>query len=354
MSLKEDKSAPALLTVPDGWKEPRFTKEDNPHGMVAESSFATLFPKYREKYLRECWPLVKNKLGEYNVMGELDVIEGSMSVCTSRKTWDPFIIIKARDLIKLLARGVPYEHAIRVLDDDVACDIIKIGSLVRNKERFVKRRQRLLGPNGSTLKAIEILTGCYVLVQGNTVSALGSYRGMKDVRKIVEDTMKNIHPIYNIKTLMIRKELEKDPNLKNESWDRFLPKFKSKNLSKRKKPQKKRQKKKYTPFPPPQPESKVDKELATGEYFLKDNQRRFRKHEEKREKQIAGTEKAKEKRAKMYVAPVEKPSKPSTLQANNTDVDLEELKKKVKLSQKKRPFTIAPNKSAKKMKLKTS
>ena len=50
--------------VDNAWamKLPEFKAEDNPHGLLEESVFATLFPKYREKYLRECWPLLQKKL----------------------------------------------------------------------------------------------------------------------------------------------------------------------------------------------------------------------------------------------------------------------------------------------------
>merc|ERR1711862_920948 len=92
----------------------------------------------------------------------------------------------------------------------------------------------------------------------------------------------------------------KDPNLKNENWDRFLPKFEHKNLSKRKQPLKKREKKTYTPFPPAQPLSKVDKELETGEYFLKEQERRAKKSAEKKKKQAEAETKRQDKREKSF------------------------------------------------------
>ncbi|XP_073416095.1 KRR1 small subunit processome component homolog isoform X1 [Dendrobates tinctorius] len=319
-----------LLTVPDGWKEEPFSKEDNPKGLLEESSFATLFPKYKEAYLKECWPLVQKALNEYFVKADLDLIEGSMTVTTTKKTYDPYIIVRARDLIKLLARSVPFEQAVRILQDDMACDIIKIGTLVQNRERFIKRRQRLLGPKGSTLKALELLTDCYIMVQGNTVSALGPFNGLKEVRKVVLDTMKNIHPIYNIKALMIKRELAKDPELRSKSWDRFLPKFKHKNVSKRKEPKKKRIKKEYTPFPPPQPESKIDKEIESGEYFLRKSELRKKQLQDVKIKQAEAVSKRQEERNKAFIPPEEKPFKERKEVATSTKIDVNAIKEKVK------------------------
>ncbi|XP_068257504.1 KRR1 small subunit processome component homolog isoform X4 [Nyctibius grandis] len=280
-----------LLTVPDGWKEPPFTREDNPKGLLEESSFATLFPKYREAYLKECWPLVQKALSE---------------------------------------------HAVRILQDDIACDIIKIGSLVRKRDTFIKRRGRLLGPKGSTLKALELLTNCYIMVQGNTVSALGPFSGLKEVRKVVLDTMKNIHPIYNIKTLMIKRELSKDPELRSQSWERFLPKFKRKNLKKRKEPKKKNTKKEYTPFPPPQPESQIDKELASGEYFLKERQKKRKQVQEIKAKQADAVKKRQEERNKAFIPPMEKPVVKAKKASTEKKIDIEAIKEKVKNAKKKK------------------
>ena len=229
------------------------------------------------------WPFVTKALLRRGVACELDLIEGSMTVRTTRKTSDPYVIIKARDLLKLLARSIPFQQAVKILEDDVHCDVIKIGGMVGNKERFVRRRQRILGPDGATLKALELLTTCYVLVQGNTVAAMGSIKGLKNVRKVVEDCMRNIHPVYNIKILMIKRELAKDPTLAGENWERFLPQFTKKTVA-RKKPKVVREKKSYTPFPPAQLPSKVDLQLESGEYFLDERQREQRKRAEKKAK----------------------------------------------------------------------
>ncbi|KAJ7087270.1 ribosomal RNA assembly protein mis3 [Mycena belliarum] len=353
----------------DQWKVDPFAREDYQVGkpFLEESSFATLFPKYREKYLREVWSAVTQALDAHFLACTLDLVSGSMSVRTTRKTFDPYIILKGRDLLKLLARGVPVTQAVKVLEDSVACDIIKIGTLVRNKERFVKRRQRIIGPDGSTLKAIELLTQCYVLVQGNTVSVMGPYKSLKEVRRIVLDCMRNIHPIYRIKELMIRRELAKDPKLATESWDRFLPTFRKRHLKTSEKTAKKNEKmetknearaaaglpaagpsklakKVYTPFPPAQLPRKVDLQLESGEYFLKPHEKEAREAERRKQKQSETTAKRRAERAEAFVAPAEEaaPTVEQKRSRKRTAVDAEmgaegdaERNEKIKKKKKK-------------------
>jgi ribosomal RNA assembly protein len=323
----------------DHWKvESWKAGEDQLPGghLLEESSFATLFPKYRETYLRQVWPVVTRQLDSRGIACELNLVEGSMTVRTTKKTSDPFIILKARDLLKLLSRSIPIAQAVKILEDDWQCDIVKIGGLVANKERFVKRRQRLLGPDGSTLKALELLTGCYVLVQGNTVSIMGnSWKGLKQARRVVLDCMKNIHPVYHLKRLMIQKELEKDPKLKDQDWSRFLPSFpKKKNVPRKKVAVK--EKKPYTPFPPAQQPSKVDLQLESGEYFINNStdprKRKMAAQMEEEKRTARQQEKSKEKRQarlEMEHTPPQKAEGKKKEHASETPVQ-ERIKEKFK------------------------
>ena len=314
----------------DRWKFVELKEGDMSGPLLEESSFATLFPKYREKYIKEVWTLVKKSLHEHGIKAELDLIEGSMTVKTTNKTWDPYIIIKSRDAIKLLARSVPYDVALRVLQEEIYCDIIKIRGITQNKEKFVKRRQRLVGPKGNTLKALELLTNCFIMVQGSTVSVVGHFRQLKTVRRVVEDCMKNIHPIYHIKELMIKKELMKDENLKNENWDRFLPNFKKtvNNVKAKKKAQsqevKPKEKELYPPAPMPR---KEDLLMESGEFFLSKKEKLVKKEKEKKSETQAKIEETLKRKSVKYQEPdvkeeIEKDEK------KEDEVTLEEMKKK--------------------------
>lgn len=136
---------------------------------------------------------------------------------------------------------------------------------------------------------------------------MGPYKGLKEVRRVVTDCMANIHPIYHIKELMIKRELAKDPALASENWERFLPHFKRRTLSKRRKPVivTDKSKKVYTPFPPPREKSKVDLQIESGEYFLGKAAKERRGKEEKEERQRERMGERKRAKEREFVPPKE-------------------------------------------------
>ena len=53
-------------------------------------------------------------------------------------------------------------------------------------------------------QALELLTNCYVMVQGNTVSALGPFNGLKEVCGLLSVTQAQVHFVFMLSILYIQ------------------------------------------------------------------------------------------------------------------------------------------------------
>ena len=124
------------------------------------------------------------------------------------------------------------------------------------------------------------------------------------------------------------KELAKDEKLKNEDWERFLPKFSKKNVPRKKATTKKVEAKKaYTPFPPAPTPRKVDMQLETGEYFATEDERKAQKLLQKK-KQSQETSKEKRQRRELQDQTVPEPKTKKAKVGGAADVDLARLQAK--------------------------
>ncbi|MBE7179942.1 MAG: hypothetical protein INR71_01845, partial [Terriglobus roseus] len=156
--------------------------------------------------------------------------------------------------------------------------------------------------------------------------------GLKEVRRVVEDCMRNVHPVYHVKELMIKRELAKDPQLAGESWDRFLPHFKKRSTAKRRVPHRVTDKstKVYTPFPPPQQKSKVDLQIESGEFFLGRQAKERAEKERKREKMREKMEGKRAERERDFVPPQEEGHAKAKKRRKGDDGEQREKKKRKK------------------------
>nr|UXY86881.1 rev-interacting protein Rip-1-like protein [Cryptomonas paramecium] len=198
---------------------------------ILQSKFTVLFPKYQENCIKESWKTIKKIFFFYKLKLKLNLKFGFIEVSNDLHTRDPFVIIKARDFIKLISRSVPIRQAAKIFDDQIFCDIIKISRSNSNKSNFLKKRKNLIGKKGILVKIIEIITQCYLIIQGNTVSCMGKYLGIKYVRNIVENSTFKIHPILYIKMLIMKQKLYNILKFNNQNWEKYLPSFDTKKLA---------------------------------------------------------------------------------------------------------------------------
>ena len=208
-----------------------FNEEIFKNKFTEVSEFSVIFGKNKINYIKSISKYLKKALEAKKISFEINWDESKMIVKTTDKTRDPYIIIKANELIMLISSGMMAEDCINILEDDVYSEIIYMNVLTLDSNVYENRRYRLM--NEKVLKALGILTKTKIFIGSKVACVVGDHNGIDVVRKIVVKSFKNnVHPAYEIKELMIKNKL-KSEGVEGD-WERFLPKIKKGKEIKRK------------------------------------------------------------------------------------------------------------------------
>ena len=106
---------------------------------------------------------------------EVDAEEGEVIINDDVELEDPVMGLKVLEVIKAVGRGFNPEKAMRLFDDDEYLELVDLSDFVGDRKNQITRiRGRLRGKDGKTRRIIEELTGCDMMIYGNTVGLIGN------------------------------------------------------------------------------------------------------------------------------------------------------------------------------------
>jgi len=128
--------------------------------------------------------LIEKKL---SVKLEIDSEEGLISIFQKEGAEDPLNLWKARDIVRAIGRGFPFEKASKIFSDYYVFEMLYLPDyLGKSAKAWERQRSRIIGKDGSTRKTIEDLTSSDICVYGKTVSIIGDFDGVADAREALE------------------------------------------------------------------------------------------------------------------------------------------------------------------------
>ncbi|MBR4503573.1 MAG: RNA-processing protein [Candidatus Methanomethylophilaceae archaeon] len=116
---------------------------------------------------------------------EISAEDGEVIIHDEVELEDPVMALKIMDVIKAVGRGFNPDKAMRLFDDDEYLEIVDIKDAV-GATQVSRVRGRIIGKGGKTRKLIEELTGCDMVIYGNTVGLIGNSVSLPVAKHAVE------------------------------------------------------------------------------------------------------------------------------------------------------------------------
>ena len=121
----------------------------------------------------------------FGVKIDIDTEEGEVIIHDDVQLEDPVMALKILDVIKAVGRGFNPEKAMRLFEDDEYLEIVDLKEFCGSGQTS-RVRGRLIGRGGKTRQIIEDLTGCDMIIYGNTVGLIGNSVSMPIAKHAVE------------------------------------------------------------------------------------------------------------------------------------------------------------------------
>ncbi len=92
-------------------------------------------------------------------------------------------VLEAENIVKAISRGFTPSQAMQLLEEDRTLSIVQ---LPKERKSLNRIRARIIGKNGHARKNIERLTRSEIVIQGKTVSIIGTYQNASHAAEAIE------------------------------------------------------------------------------------------------------------------------------------------------------------------------
>ncbi|MCL2116348.1 MAG: KH domain-containing protein [Methanobrevibacter sp.] len=118
---------------------------------------------------------------------DIDSEEGTITISPIDEMEDPLGVWKTNFIVKAIGRGFNPEAAIRLNEDDVYLEIIKLTLYVgKSKKALARQKGRIIGKDGKTRELIIDMAEVSMAVYGKTVSFIGQLENVMMAKEAVE------------------------------------------------------------------------------------------------------------------------------------------------------------------------
>ena len=118
---------------------------------------------------------------------DIDGEEGTVAISPTEEMDDPLGVWKTTHTIRAIGRGFNPEMALKLNDDDVYLEIIKLPLYVgKSKKSLARQKGRIIGKDGKTREIIINMAEVDMAVYGKTVSLIGDFENVMVAKEAVE------------------------------------------------------------------------------------------------------------------------------------------------------------------------